>query len=334
MNVFRRRVAELNGRSATTASAGTLTIGGSAAAAASVQTRGAGAAVSTAATGSVAGPPAVAGAAGSPGTHRAVPAEDAVLQGATDDAPMVATENLRTFYGNHEVLKGVSLALPGRSLTALIGPSGCGKTTFLRTLNRMNDHIPAFRAEGKVMVGGHDIYAPHVDPVLLRRRVGMVFQRPNPFPLSILANVTWGLRGHGLSRTEQRERAEESLIKAGLWDEVKDRLRDPALALSGGQQQRLCIARALAVRPDVLLMDEPTSALDPRASAAIEALMAELKKELTVVLVSHNMHQAARVSDGCAFFLHGEVVEYGPTKQIFENPRDERTSAYVSGRLA
>lgn len=257
----------------------------------------------------------------------------AAARAQTSTAPIIAAENLRTYYGHNEVLKGVSLKLPQRSLTALIGPSGCGKTTFLRTLNRMNDHIPGFRVEGKVLVDGRDIYAPDVDPVLLRRRVGMVFQRPNPFPLSILANVTWGLRGHGLSRKEQRERAEESLMKAGLWDEVKDRLKEPALRLSGGQQQRLCIARALAVRPDILLMDEPTSALDPRASTKIEELMLELKKEYTVVLVSHNMHQARRVSDQCAFFLHGEVVEYGPTEQVFENPQDERTSAYVSGRL-
>lgn len=259
---------------------------------------------------------------------------DAAARARTSAAPIIATENLRTYYGNNEVLKGVSLKLPQRSLTALIGPSGCGKTTFLRTLNRMNDYIPGFRLDGKVVVDGQNIYAPDVDPVLLRRRVGMVFQRPNPFPLSILANVTWGLRGHGLSRKEQRERAEESLMKAGLWDEVKDRLKDPALRLSGGQQQRLCIARALAVRPDILLMDEPTSALDPRASAKIEELMMELKKEYTVVLVSHNMHQARRVSDQCAFFLHGEVVEYGPTPQVFENPQDQRTSDYVSGRLA
>lgn len=319
MNFF-SRFAELNGRSAATASGGTITIGSSAVATAPTEARAAGATAL----------PAAAPA----DTVDTAATMAASVRAAADATPMMATENLRTFYGNHEVLKGVSLSLPKRSLTALIGPSGCGKTTFLRTLNRMNDHIPGFRAEGKVTVDGQDIYAPNVDPVLLRRRVGMVFQRPNPFPQSILANVTWGLRGHGLSRKEQRERAEESLIKAGLWDEVKDRLRDPAPSLSGGQQQRLCIARALAVRPDVLLMDEPTSALDPRASATIEALMTELKKEFTVVLVSHNMHQAARVSDQCAFFLHGEVVEYGPTKQVFENPQDERTGAYVSGRLA
>lgn len=248
--------------------------------------------------------------------------------------PMIVTENLHAYYGDFAVLKGISLSLPRKSLTALIGPSGCGKTTFLRTLNRMNDHIAGFRTQGRVLFDGEDIYDPRVDPVLLRRSIGMVFQRPNPFPLSILGNVTWGLRGHGLTRKQQRERAEESLIKAGLWDEVKDRLREPALRLSGGQQQRLCIARALAVRPDVLLMDEPTSALDPTASGIIEELMMELKKELTVVLVSHNMHQAARVSDHCAFFLMGNIVEYGQTRELFGNPRDERTRAYVSGRLA
>lgn len=251
-----------------------------------------------------------------------------------DHPPAIVTEGLHAYYGDFEVLKGVSLSLPKRSLTALIGPSGCGKTTFLRTLNRMNDHIEGFRVKGRVLFEGEDVYTSGVDPVLVRRRIGMVFQRPNPFPLSILANVTWGLRGHGLSRKEQRERAEESLIKAGLWNEVKDRLREPALRLSGGQQQRLCIARALAVHPDVLLMDEPTSALDPLASGVIEELMMELKKELTVVLVSHNMHQAARVSDQCAFFLMGEIVEHGPTEQLFKSPRDERTRAYVSGRLA
>lgn len=334
MNFLSRRFAKLNGRSTTaTASLGTVTMGSSAVATAPAKMPGTG--VATAPTAAPTSAPANIGDTTAPGRamHTAEENRD-MLQAGSDPAPMMAAENLRTYYGTNEVLKGISLSLPKRSLTALIGPSGCGKTTFLRTLNRMNDHIPGFRVEGQVLVDGQNIYAPDVDPVLLRRRVGMVFQRPNPFPLSILTNVTWGLRGHGLSRKEQRERAEESLMKAGLWDEVKDRLKDPALRLSGGQQQRLCIARALAVRPDVLLMDEPTSALDPRASAIIEELMTELKEEYTVVLVSHNMHQAARVSDQCAFFLHGEVVEYGPTKQIFENPQDERTSDYVSGRFS
>lgn len=247
--------------------------------------------------------------------------------------PIIATEDLHAYYGDVEVLKGINLELPKRSLTALIGPSGCGKTTFLRTLNRMNDHIDGFAMRGRVLVDGIDVYSPGVDPVLLRRRVGMVFQRPNPFPISIVGNVTWGLRGHGLSRKEQRLRAEESLTKAGLWDEVKDRLDEPAFRLSGGQQQRLCIARALAVQPEVLLMDEPTSALDPTASRIIEELMVALKQEYTVVLVSHNLQQAARVSDRCAFFLFGHVVESGSTSELFENPQDERTDAYVSGRL-
>lgn len=244
----------------------------------------------------------------------------------------IVAENVRAFYGDIEVLKGISLALPERSVTALIGPSGCGKTTFLRTLNRMNDHVENFRVQGRVIIGGSDVYRSDVDPVLLRRRVGMVFQRPNPFPLSIVDNITWGLRGHGLTRKEQRERAEESLIKAGLWDEVKDRLHESPFRMSGGQQQRLCIARALAVRPDVLLMDEPTSALDPVAAGIIEQLLVELAEQYTIVLVSHNMHQARRVSDRCAFFLSGNVVEYGVTKHLFDNPRDERTRTYVSGR--
>src|SRR5690606_26802437 len=219
------------------------------------------------------------------------------------------------------------------AITALIGPSGCGKTTFLRTLNRMNDHAAGFRATGRVLIDGHDVYGAAVNPMLLRRRVGMVFQRPNPFPLSIIGNVMWGLKGHGLSRKQQRERAEENLQQAGLWDEVKDRLNQPAYQLSGGQKQRLCIARALAVRPEVLLMDEPTSALDPFSAGKIEELMVELKKHLTIVLVSHNMQQAARVSDRCAFFLHGELVEFGPTSRVFTRPEDERTQAYIEGRL-
>lgn len=252
--------------------------------------------------------------------------------GGTERA-VVVTKNLRAYYGDFAVLKEINLALPQRAITALIGPSGCGKTTFLRTLNRMNDHVAGFRIEGRVLIDGNDAYGPDVNPIMLRRRVGMVFQRPNPFPLSIIGNVTWGLKGHGLSRKEQRERAEESLQKAGLWHEVKDRLNDPAFKLSGGQKQRLCIARALAVRPEILLMDEPTSALDPISAGVIEELMVELKKELTIVLVSHNMHQAARVSDRCAFFLLGQVVEFGPTSDVFENPADERTQAYVEGRL-
>lgn len=264
----------------------------------------------------------------------AAPALEAAAGFAVESAPsVVVTQDLHAAYGETQVLKGISLSLRRGSITALIGPSGCGKTTFLRTLNRMNDHIDGFRISGRVLLEGQNIYAPEVDPVLLRRRVGMVFQRPNPFPLSILANVTWGLKGQGLTRKEQRERAEQSLIQAGLWDEVKDRLGESALRLSGGQQQRLCIARALAVQPDVLLMDEPTSALDPTAARRIEELMLELKQKYTVVLVSHNMHQAARVSDQVAFFYRGELVEYGPTESFFGNPQDERTRRYISGEL-
>lgn len=251
----------------------------------------------------------------------------------TFERPMVVTENLHAYYGDHAVLKDINLSIPRNAITALIGPSGCGKTTFLRTLNRMNDHAAGFRATGRVLIDGHDVYGAAVNPMLLRRRVGMVFQRPNPFPLSIIGNVMWGLKGHGLSRKQQRERAEESLQQAGLWDEVKDRLNQPAYQLSGGQKQRLCIARALAVRPEVLLMDEPTSALDPLSAGKIEELMVELKKHLTIVLVSHNMQQAARVSDRCAFFLHGELVEFGPTSRVFTRPEDERTQAYIEGRM-
>lgn len=251
----------------------------------------------------------------------------------SSERAMVVTENLHAYYGDHAVLKEINLAIPRNAITALIGPSGCGKTTFLRTLNRMNDHVAGFRATGRVLIDGHDAYGTNVDPIMLRRRVGMVFQRPNPFPLSIIGNVMWGLKGHRLSRKERRQRAEESLQQAGLWDEVKDRLDEPAFKLSGGQKQRLCIARALAVRPEVLLMDEPTSALDPISAGVIEELMVELKNDLTIILVSHNMHQAARVSDRCAFFLLGQVVEFGPTTHVFEHPKDERTQAYVEGRL-
>lgn len=248
-------------------------------------------------------------------------------------APAMAVENLHAYYGGAEALHGISLDFPRRSITALIGPSGCGKTTLLRTLNRMNDLVPGFRIEGRVLLDGRDIYSPGTDVVALRRRVGMVFQRANPFPMSILDNVAWALRGLGLSRRERWERAVESLERAGLWDEVKDRLHEPAFRLSGGQRQRLCIARAIAVRPSVLLMDEPTSALDPIAAGTIEDLMLALKEELAIILVSHNMQQAARTSDRCAFLLSGRLVEYGPTAAVFGNPRDPRTEAYVTGRL-
>lgn len=247
--------------------------------------------------------------------------------------PAVVVQRLNVYYGDFHALKDIQLSLPRRAVTALIGPSGCGKSTFLRTLNRMNDHIEGFRIGGRVFLEGVDIYSPGMDVVELRRRVGMVFQRPNPFPLSILDNVTWGLQGSGLNRRQRRERAVESLHKAGLWEEVKDRLHEPAFRLSGGQRQRLCIARALAIRPSVLLMDEPTSALDPRSAAVIEELVVSLKHECTVVLVSHNLHQAARVADYCAFFHMGQLAEHGPAKELMENPQDPRTQAYLSGQM-
>ncbi len=220
-------------------------------------------------------------------------------------------------------------------MTAFIGPSGCGKSTFLRTLNRMNDIIPGTRVEGGVLIDGHDIYAPGVDVVALRRRVGMVFQKSNPFPKSIFENVAYGLRINGMagSRSELQGRVEESLQAAAIWDEVKDRLHDSALALSGGQQQRLCIARALAIKPEILLMDEPASALDPIATQRIEELIYELKTHYTIVIVTHNMQQAARVSDFTAFFWLGKLVEYGATEQIFTNPSEKLTEDYVTGRF-
>ena len=219
-------------------------------------------------------------------------------------------------------------------MTALIGPSGCGKSTFLRALNRMNDLIPGASAEGEVLLDGQSIYAGHLDAVELRRRVGMVFQKSNPFPKSIFENVAYGLRVSGLSdRAEIDERVERSLVQAALWDEVKDRLAESAMGLSGGQQQRLCIARALAVEPEVLLMDEPASALDPIATAKIEELIHELKERYTIVIVTHNMQQAARVSDQTAFFYMGELVEVGPTEQIFTTPREQRTEDYVTGKF-
>jgi phosphate transport system ATP-binding protein len=226
------------------------------------------------------------------------------------------------------------MAIPERSVTAIIGPSGCGKSTFLRALNRMNDTIKGIRVEGSVKIGEQDLYGNGVDVVALRRQVGMVFQKPNPFPASIRDNVLFGPRIHRRLTAEQKERiVRTSLQRAALWDEVKDRLDADAMGLSGGQQQRLCIARALAVEPNVLLMDEPASALDPIATAKIEDLIQELKKELTVVIVTHNMQQAARVSDHTAFFYLGEMVEFGTTKQVFENPKDKRTEDYVTGRF-
>ncbi|HEY8342721.1 MAG TPA: phosphate ABC transporter ATP-binding protein PstB [Calditerricola sp.] len=247
---------------------------------------------------------------------------------------LIEVRDLNVYYGDHHALKGISMDIEARSITALIGPSGCGKSTFLRTLNRMNDMIKGVRIEGTVRIGGDDIYADDVDVELLRKRVGMVFQQPNPFPKSIYDNVAFGPRIHGVTdKRELDEIVERSLRQAALWDEVKDVLKKPALSLSGGQQQRLCIARALAVEPDILLMDEPTSALDPISTAKIEELIQELKKDYTIVIVTHNMQQAARVSDRTAFFLQGELVEYGDTAELFHNPRDKRTEDYISGRF-
>ena len=247
---------------------------------------------------------------------------------------IITTEGLRLWYGNFEALKGITAPIIEREITALIGPSGCGKSTYLKTLNRMNDLVPGVRVEGKVLYHGEDIFAPGVDVTKLRKNIGMVFQKPNPFPMSIYDNIAYGPRLHGTySKAQMSEIVETSLRGASLWDEVKDRLKKSALGLSGGQQQRLCIARALAVKPDVLLMDEPTSALDPASTIRIEELMADLKKNYTVVIVTHNMQQAARISDKCAFFLLGEMVEIGPTEEIFSMPKDKRTEDYITGRF-
>ncbi|HCJ09821.1 MAG TPA: phosphate ABC transporter ATP-binding protein [Clostridiales bacterium] len=246
----------------------------------------------------------------------------------------IRTEALSVWYGSMPAIKDVTISFERNRITALIGPSGCGKSTFLRALNRMNEVIPGTRTKGRVFLDGKDIYAPGVDPVEVRRRVGMVFQRPNPFPFSIFDNVAYGPRRHGVTSTSELYAiVERSLKEAALWDEVSDRLRSPALNLSGGQQQRLCIARALAVRPEVLLMDEPASALDPVATGRIEDLMNELKKNYTIIIVTHNMQQAGRVSDRTGFFLHGELVEYGPTEEMFTRPKDPRTEAYITGRF-
>ena len=246
----------------------------------------------------------------------------------------VETVHLDFFYGKNQALFDVSLAVPERSVTALIGPSGCGKSTFLRSLNRMNDLIPDTRVEGQVLLDGEDIYTGNVDVVGLRRRVGLVFQKSNPFPKSIFENVAYGLRINGIGRrSELPERVERALQRAALWEEVKDRLRVPALSLSGGQQQRLCIARALAVEPEVLLMDEPASALDPIATQKIEELIWELKTAYTIVIVTHNMQQAARVSERTAFFMMGRLVEYDRTDKIFTNPGQRVTEDYITGRF-
>jgi phosphate transport system ATP-binding protein len=249
-------------------------------------------------------------------------------------APLIEINNLSLHYGPAKALKEISVAIRERVVTAFIGPSGCGKSTLLRCFNRMNDLIDGVRIEGSVKIGGHDIYAPDVDVIELRKRVGMVFQKSNPFPKSIYDNVAYGLRLQGTrSKSELDAAVEESLRGAALWDEVKDRLHGSALGLSGGQQQRLCIARAIAIKPEIILMDEPASALDPIATARIEELILELKKNFTIVIVTHNMQQAARMSDDTAFFYIGELVEFGPTNKIFTSPTKKRTEDYVTGRF-
>ena len=245
----------------------------------------------------------------------------------------ITIENLDLFYGSFQALKNINLAIPEGRITAFIGPSGCGKSTLLKSLNRMNDLVEGCRITGKISLDGEDIYGK-LDPSVQRRRVGMVFQKPNPFPMSVYDNIAYGPRTHGVrSKAKLDEIVERSLRDAAIWDEVKDRLKKSALGLSGGQQQRLCIARALAVEPEVLLMDEPTSALDPISTSKIEDLAIELKKRYTIVIVTHNMQQAVRISDRTAFFLLGEVVEFGKTDELFSMPRDKRTEDYITGRF-
>ena len=246
----------------------------------------------------------------------------------------ISVRDLNLYYGDNHALKNVNMNIRENAITAFIGPSGCGKTTFLKTLNRMNDLIDSVRIDGLVEIDGENIYSKNMDVTVLRKRVGMVFQQPNPFPMSIYDNVAYGPRVHGIKDKKTLDRiVEKSLKDAAIWDEAKDRLKKSALGMSGGQQQRICIARALAVEPEVLLMDEPTSALDPISTPKIEDLMEELKKKYTVVVVTHNMQQAVRVSDYTAFFLHGEMVEFGETRQLFSYPKDKRTEDYITGRF-
>ena len=247
---------------------------------------------------------------------------------------IIEAKNLNLWYGAHHALLDVNIEIPEHEITALIGPSGCGKSTFLKTLNCMNDLVEGIRIEGEINYGGQNIYDPGVDTTWLRKQIGMVFQKANPFPMSIYDNVAYGPRTHGIrSKVKLDEIVEESLRGAAIWDEVKDRLKKSALGLSGGQQQRLCIARALAVKPDVLLMDESTSALDPISTSKIEDLAAELKKDYTIIMVTHNMQQAARISDKTAFFLLGELVEFGDTEQMFSMPKNKKTEDYITGRF-
>jgi phosphate transport system ATP-binding protein len=247
----------------------------------------------------------------------------------------VRSRQLRLWYGNKQALNGIDLDIYKNKITAFIGPSGCGKSTYLRCLNRMNDLISSVKIEGKVEIDGHDIYDPSVDVVAVRKRIGMVFQQPNPFPKSIYENVSYAPLMHDIVKKgpECDELVQKALVGAGLWDEVKDKLKEPGTALSGGQQQRLCIARAIAVKPDVILMDEPTSALDPISTQTIENLMVELKEKFTIIVVTHNMQQAARVADYTAFFHLGDLIEYGETEQIFVNPKEEKTEQYITGKF-
>jgi len=249
-------------------------------------------------------------------------------------SPKIQISNVELFYGAYQALHGINLEIPAREVTAFIGPSGCGKSTLLRSINRMNDLIDGVTIKGTIEIDGHDIYAPGVDLIELRKRVGMVFQKSNPFPKSIFDNVAYGPRIHGITNQEALEDiVSKSLTRADLWREVRDRLYSSALDLSGGQQQRLCIARALAVNPEVLLMDEPASALDPRSTAKIEDLIGELRNDFTIVIVTHNMQQAARVSDTTAFFYEGHLVEHGATKQLFTKPLEKQTEDYITGRF-
>jgi phosphate transport system ATP-binding protein len=260
--------------------------------------------------------------------------EQVAATSAGTGAPFIQVEDVSLYYGSSKALKNISLNLNEKVVTAFIGPSGCGKSTLLRCLNRMNDLIDNVRIDGAIKIGGHDIYARDVDVIELRKRVGMVFQKSNPFPKSIYENVAYGLRLHGIKKKSDLDAVvEQSLRGAALWEEVKDRLHTSALGLSGGQQQRLCIARAIAIKPEIILMDEPASALDPIATSRIEDLILELKKDFTIVIVTHNMQQAARISDQTAFFYIGELVEFGATSKIFTNPTQKRTEDYVSGRF-
>ncbi|MEA2301624.1 MAG: phosphate transport system ATP-binding protein [Solirubrobacteraceae bacterium] len=276
----------------------------------------------------------LAGRAATRETRMATVSEPAKASGDAPRSHAVRLEELRAFYGKAEQVRGVDLEFHASQVTAIIGPSGCGKSTLLRCINRMHEEIPGAHAEGRVLLDEQDIYDPSVDVVAVRRAIGMIFQKPNPFPtMSIFDNVAAGLRLAGTGRGDLRGRVESALRSAGLWDEVKDRIGEPGVGLSGGQQQRLCIARSLAVQPQVLLMDEPCSALDPIATLKIEDLIDELKQSVTIVIVTHNMQQAARVADRTAFMLSGELVEVGPTQTIFTNPEDSRTEEYVTGKF-